>query len=236
MQIITESLVSGAKQARGLAVIIDVFRAFTTAAYVLNNGAKKIIPVGTLEEAFGLKRKNPNFILIGERQGVKIEGFDFGNSPTEIKEVDFTDKTVIQTTSSGTNGIINASKAKQIILGNFVCIQSIVDYIKKQRPKIITLVAMGSSGIKKSDEDELCARAIRDLLEGRIADYLFIKNHLRNYRSALKFFDKSKPEFPEDDFHLSLDFNKFQFLLMVKKEKGQLTIVKEYPGGSIFQV
>ncbi|MBT5642494.1 2-phosphosulfolactate phosphatase, partial [Candidatus Bathyarchaeota archaeon] len=68
------SLVDGAEQARGLAVVIDVFRAFTTAAYVMANGAERIIPVGTVEKAFEMKRANQSVILMGERDGKQVQG------------------------------------------------------------------------------------------------------------------------------------------------------------------
>jgi len=71
-------------EATGLTVIIDVFRAFSTECFVFQNGAKYIIPVLTLEEAYELKRQNSDYVLMGERGGVRPEGFDYGNSPTEI--------------------------------------------------------------------------------------------------------------------------------------------------------
>ena len=92
MQIETLDLIEGAKQARGLAVIIDVFRAFSTACYVVRNGAEEIIPVGDVELAYQLKEENPGCVLMGERKGQKLPGFDYGNSPTEIETVGFSGK------------------------------------------------------------------------------------------------------------------------------------------------
>lgn len=89
-------LIEGAKQARGLTVIIDVFRAFSTAGYAVRNGAVGIIPVGDVDLAYQLKEENPDYVLMGERKGKRLPGFDFGNSPTEIQSVDFAGKTIIQ--------------------------------------------------------------------------------------------------------------------------------------------
>ena len=133
MEIIRLSLIEGSKKARGLTVVIDVFRAFTTAAFVMANGAKCIHPVGTLKEVFNLKRLHPDWILIGERGGKKVPGFDYGNSPYEVSSVDFTGRTVVQTTSAGTQGIVNAVDAEEIVLGSFVMADSIVEYIKKNK-------------------------------------------------------------------------------------------------------
>src|SRR3989338_6901438 len=154
-------LINGAKQARGLTVIIDVFRAFSTACYAFGNGARKIIPVGDIGVAHRIKKENSHFLLIGERGGQKPKGFDYGNSPTQIENVDFTDKIIIQTTSAGTQGIANATHADEIITGGFVNVQAIIDYIKKQNPKYVSLVAMGSAGIRIADEDTLCAEFIK---------------------------------------------------------------------------
>lgn len=98
--------VEDAREARGLAVVIDVFRAFTTQAYFFDRGAERIIPVLTLDEAHTLKAEHPDYVLAGERGGLKPEGFDLGNSPTEALEIDLSGKTVIHTTSNGTRGLI----------------------------------------------------------------------------------------------------------------------------------
>ena len=78
-------LISGAQKATGLTVIIDVFRAFSTACYVVNNGAERIIPVGDIDSAYDIKRSNPSYVLIGERKGMKPPNFDHGNSPAQIE-------------------------------------------------------------------------------------------------------------------------------------------------------
>ena len=227
MKIIIESLIEGAKKAKGLTVLIDVLRAFTVAAYIMDNHAEKIIPVGELEKAFNLKRENLNYILMGERKGLKVEGFDYGNSPYKIKNIDFTGKTVIMTTSAGTQGIINAENTDEIILGNFVNIQSTVEYIKKVNPAVVTLVALGSRGIEIRDEDELCAKYIKQKLEGKNPDFNKIKTHLKKYKSALKFFDINKPEFPKGDFDCAMNIDKFKFVLRVVEKSNELSIVKE---------
>ena len=121
--------VEGAKKAKGTAVIIDVFRAFSLETYLTKNNAAKIIPIGEIETAFEFKKADPNVVLCGERRGIKVEGFDYGNSPAQIENVDFTGKTVIHTTSAGTQGIVNATGADEIIGGNLVCAKAIADYI-----------------------------------------------------------------------------------------------------------
>ena len=81
MEIQILQLTEGAKKAKGLTVVIDVFRAFSTACYVFAAGAEKIIPVEHVEEAFNLKKTLTNVVMLGERLERKVPGFDFGNSP-----------------------------------------------------------------------------------------------------------------------------------------------------------
>jgi len=228
MRIERYSLVSGARRAHGLAVIIDVFRAFTTAAYVMANGAERIIPVGGLEEAFELKHRHPNWVLMGERDGKRVEGFDLGNSPFEVRLKDFTGKTVIQTTGAGTQGVVNAREAEEILLGSFVMAGAIVKHIRRIRPQVVSLVAMGSRGVELSEEDELCAGYIEEVLEGKVPDFDEIRQRIRGSPSGVKFFDPSQPQFREEDFHLSLELDRFDFILRVVRGDG-LYVVKEQP-------
>ena len=143
MKINRLSLVEGAREAKGLTVIIDVFRAFTTAAYVMANCAKKIIPVGSVEEAFKLREEHPNWIIMGEVDGKTVPGFDYGNSPADVMNLDFRDRTLIQRTSAGTQGIVNAQQAEELMVGSFVVAEATVDYIKQRDPEDVSLVAMG---------------------------------------------------------------------------------------------
>lgn len=82
----------------------------------MRNNAAKIILVGDVEIARNYKKEHPDAILCGERKGIIIEGFDYGNCPTDLEKLDLTGKTVIHTTSAGTQGIANASNADEIII------------------------------------------------------------------------------------------------------------------------
>jgi len=216
MEIIRLSTVAGAREARGLAVIIDVFRAFTSAAHVMANGAEKIIPVLTVEESFRLKELHPDWLQIGEEGGIKVEGFDYGNSPYDASLSDFTGRTVIQRTGAGTNGVVNAQGADERILGSFVMAEAIVNYIKKGDPDVVSLVAMGDVGVKPNEEDESCAEYIEGRLSGEKPDFKEMKRRIRAAPSGAKFFDTSKPHFKEKDFHIAMELDRFGFILRVE--------------------
>lgn len=222
MKIQILELIEGSKKAEGLTVVIDVFRAFSVACYVFGNGAEKIIPIGDIDIAYRLKKEHSNYVLIGERGGIKQEGFDFGNSPTEILDADLSGKTIVQTTSAGTQGIANATNADEIITGAFVNAQASIEYIRKQNPEIVSLVAMGSGGVRSRDEDLLCAKYIKDVLESKDSDFSKIVEHLRGYKSTKKFFDPELSWAPEKDFDLCLSLDRFNFVLRVGyDESGQ---------------
>ncbi len=221
-------MVEGAKQATGLTVIIDVFRAFTVEAYLMNNGVDKIIPVGDAEIAYNYKKENPNIILVGERHGKIMPGFDYGNSPSQIENVDFSGKTVVHTTSAGTQGIANASNADVILTGSLVNAKAIANYIKQNNYNDISLVCMGLEAKSQTEEDNLCAYYIKSLLENNPMDLTEEIEKLK-YTSGSKFFDVNQQDvFPEKDYFLSTEVDKFNFVLKLEKdEKNNIDYIKK---------
>ena len=230
MEIQILQLLDGARKARGLTVIIDVFRAFSTACYAYHSGAAKIIPVGSIVLAYRLKEQNPQYILLGERNEQKPEGFDFGNSPSQLLHGRLTGKTLVHTTSSGTQGIASATNAAEIITGSFVNAGAIVRYIRQQNPAVVSLVCMGYACEYPTDEDTLCAEWIKNELEGKANDFAEMVEIIRN-GSGARFFDPKKQSWsPQADFELCLDLNRFDFVLKVEdaNELNYLRKIKTY--------
>ena len=221
-------IVKNANQATGLAVVIDVFRAFTVEPYLINNGVKKIIPVGDIQIAYDYKNKDSNIVLIGERNGIILPGFDYGNSPSQIENVDFSEKVVIHTTSCGTQGIAKSVNARQIITGSLVNAQAIVRYIIQNKIDDVSLLTLCRQGELPFDEDVLCAKYIKGLLENVPLNNIEEEIEKLKTNSGSKFFDKLKQkDFPERDFYLCTEINKFDFVLKVKKdEEGNLYMEK----------
>ena len=221
-------MIEGAKQATGIAVIIDVFRAFTVEAYLMNNGASKIIPVGDVKFAYDYKENYPDAILIGERQGRILPGFDYGNSPSQLENIFFHNKAIVHTTSAGTQGIANAKNAKEILTGSLVNAKAISEYIKKNNYQDISLVCMGVGATVQTEEDNLCTYYIKSLLEDKNID---INDEIQRLKatSGAKFFDKELQDvFPEKDFYLSTEINKFNFVLkLVKDEETGIDYIKK---------
>lgn len=216
-------LIEGAKQAEGLTVIIDVFRAFSLECYLYDRGAALIHPVGSIEDAWALKRAHPDYVLIGERHGKKCEGFDFGNSPTAISEEAVRGKTILHTTSAGTQGIINAAHAEEIVTGSLVNAAAVAAYIQKRGPEKVSLVCMGNEGVRLALEDELCAAYIKSILEGHPLPDVQERAFALKDRGGEHFFDPDNQEvFPEADFWACVQCDRFPFALRVRREDGLL--------------
>lgn len=210
-------MIDGAKKAKGITVVIDVFRAFSVETYCFAKGAKKVIPVGDIDLAYKLKEENPDVILAGERHGAIMPGFDTGNSPSELMSVDVKDKVVVHTTSAGTQGIANAKNADEILGGSLLNAKAIAEYIKKSGAQEISLVCMGLEAISETEEDTLCARYIKSLLEGTTIDMQKEIESLKT-TSGAKFFDKAQNDvFPEADFAMCTELDKFNFVIRLKK-------------------
>jgi 2-phosphosulfolactate phosphatase len=219
--------VDGARNAKGVTVIIDVFRAFSVACYAIDAGAVRIIATSEVSEAFQLKKKYKNSVLVGERDEKKIDGFDFGNSPTEIIKADLSGKTVIHTTTAGTQGLINAINADTILTGSFVNAGAIVRYIKTLDPDHVSLVAMGYRAACSAEEDILCAEMIKTELE---SERFFPDNRITKLQntSGKRFFDPLNIDFsPPTDFFLCTMVNKFDFVLKAtRRYDGNIDLMK----------
>ena len=216
MEIEILHLLEGAKKAKGVTVIIDVFRAFSLETIILAKGASKIFPVGSVEEALSLKEDYPDALLVGERDGKKIEGFDYGNSPSQIAKVDLHNKTIIHTTSAGTQGIVLAEEAELIMTGALVNAKATAEYIKRINPTHVSLVAMGWKGQKDTKEDLLCAEYIKSILEYKpITNIHQLAYDLRN-DAGKHFFDPSNQDvFPKEDFEYCIEVDKYDFPILI---------------------
>lgn len=223
------SLIEGAKQAEGLTVIIDVFRAFSLECYLYEMGVKEIRPIGSIEDAFALHKELPGSVLIGERHGKKCDGFNFGNSPSTVLPEAVKGKTILHTTSAGTQGIVNATKATEIITGSLVNAKAVAEYIKKKQPETVSLVCMGNAGVRPVAEDELCAEYIKCLVEGtEIPDFERRVMDLQRHGGE-HFFDEARQEiYPKEDFFMCIKYDKFPFVIHVGKDELGFITSREY--------
>jgi 2-phosphosulfolactate phosphatase len=212
--------VAGAREARGIAVVIDVFRAFSVAAYAFDAGAARVLPAGEIDAALELGRRFPGSLLAGERHARKLPGFDAGNSPTEIRQLDLRGKTLIHTTHAGTQGLVNASSADEVLTGAFVNISALCRYLRSRSPGRVSLVRMGHEARERCAEDDLYAECLRLMLLGQPAPLGEVRDRLRDSPAAQKFFDPACDWAPLEDFGYCTDVDRFDFVLRLKRAAG----------------
>jgi 2-phosphosulfolactate phosphatase len=144
-------------------VVIDILRATSVITTALNNGCKGVIPVLTVEEAAEIVRNEKgDFMLGGERNALKIEGFHYSNSPLEYTRDTIDSKTLVMTTTNGTKAIKGCEGASNILIGAMVNAKSIAKRIVELN-KDMVIVNAGTYG-EFSIDDFLCSGYIIDCL------------------------------------------------------------------------
>jgi 2-phosphosulfolactate phosphatase len=210
--------VAGAVDARGIVVIIDVFRAFTVAPHAFGAGAARVLPAGAVEEALDLKARFPAALLVGERHARRLPGFDAGNSPTEILALGVAGRTLIHTTHAGTQGLVHATAADEVLTGALVNVSAIARYVRARAPQVVTLVRMGHEARDRCAEDDLCADSLLALLQGGPPPTsAAARAHLRDAPAARKFFDPACDWAPVDDFEHCTEVDRFDFVLRLRR-------------------
>ncbi len=214
----------GARAATGTAVIIDVMRAFSTAAWAFASGAEQIVLVGTGDEAHALRRAHPDWLLAGESRGRKIDGFDFGNSPEAVAGADLRGRTLVLRSSSGTQGVVS-TPARQILLGSLAVAGATVRWLLRARPAAIDLVPMRSLFGPDGDEDNACAEYMAALLRGGSVDPAPYVERVRTSPAAAKGYDPAVDWQSPGDVEHACAVDAFAFAMPVRRE-GELLVAR----------
>ena len=232
MEVVRRSCRQGAANARGLAVIIDVFRAFTCTPLFFHFGAVRVILEADPEKAQRFKKNNPEWILVGEINEVPLEDGDLENSPSAIMEKGsafFGGKTVIHRTTAGVTGVASAVKpADEVILGSFVMAKAISRYIRQRDTDVVTLVAMGDRGERPAPEDEACADYLVHLLTGTPHDPVEAIRKVLFQETAQKFLRGEKAYLPREDPLICLQRDLFDFTLRAQIKGAFLEVSKVF--------
>jgi len=162
---------SGLERLRGAVVIIDVFRASNTTIALLAARAQRVIPIADLEEARGLKKAHPDWLLAGERDGVPPPGFDLDNSPTKAAALAPAGKTVLHTTSAGTQAVARLAKAGAVFHGSFANASALARHLGQDPGRPVHLLPMGYRATEPAHEDSAFAEYLAALLRGDPPDF-----------------------------------------------------------------
>ena len=202
------------QQASGVVVVIDVLRAFSTAAYAFAAGASKILLVGSVENALALKRDMPQAHLMGEINGYPIEGFEFGNSPTQLAGLDLTGAVMIHRSSAGTQGVVRSVQAEALLAASFCCARATAAFILQSSPRLVSFVITGLDS--------------EALLLGTQPDPAPYLQRVIESKNGGLFRAKDQPAFPFSDLDYCTAVDRFDFALPVRREKG-LHIMQPHP-------
>jgi len=154
-----QSYIQDKNTAKKTAIVIDVLRASSTIITALDNGACAIIPCSEIASARAIAADTPNSILSGERNGLKIEGFDIGNSPKEFNVQTVQGKTIVSSTTNGTCAIAAVSEAREILIGALLNSKACAKQVVENNTEDLLIACAGTYG-QPSLDDILAAGAI----------------------------------------------------------------------------
>ena len=162
----------------GVVVVLDIFRASNTILSLLTAGADKVVLLSDLDAAYALKEQNPSWLLFGERDGLPPAGFEGGNSPAAASRMSLKSRTVIFTTSAGTQAVHRLPRAQAVMFGCFANAGALVKAIQDQAPQSVHLLPMGYKAQEPAEEDDLAAFYLKGSLIGEPPDFAAIRERL----------------------------------------------------------
>jgi 2-phosphosulfolactate phosphatase len=224
MKILRSDLAHG-HELEGAVVVIDVLRAFTTAAYAFAAGARSMVAADSLEGVAELHARYPKSLTLGAFPGGRpVPGLDFGNSPTEIAGRDLSGVTLIQYTAGGVKGLVDCDHATEVLAGSLVCAKSTARYIRTLAPSTVTFVITGLWTDRDGDEDHACADLIEAHLRGPVADVTAFEQRVRHSDFGRRFGDPHHPHLPLADLELCATADCFGFAMPMRRTGDGLVI------------
>ena len=177
-------------------VVVDVLRAFSTAAYAFAAGARAVV----------------------------VAGLDFGNSPASVAALDLAGTTLIEYSAGGVRGLIDCDHADEVLAGSLVCARATAEYIHALEPALVTFVITGLWTDRDGDEDHACADLIEAYLIGLSPRLATFEERVRQSDFGRRFGDPDHPHLPIDDLDLCARADRFGFAMPIRHDGGQLII------------
>jgi 2-phosphosulfolactate phosphatase len=168
----------------GPVVILDIFRASNTIISLLTSGADRVLLEPDLQTAYDHKTRHPDWLLWGERGGTPPRGFDGDNSPARAAGQDLRGKTVVLTTSAGTQAVHRLGQAKPIWFASFANARPLKTAMAHISAQALSLLPMGFQAREPALEDTLAAQYLKDLIEDGKPDFDSLKNRILNSPGA----------------------------------------------------
>lgn len=191
--------------------MIDVLRAFTTAAFAFAGGAREILFVSTVEEARQKYARDQSLLLMGEVGGNPIEGFHYGNSPAEFENICLEGRRLVQRTSSGTQGVVGCRHAERILISSFVVAEATLKRIEELAPREVSFIV---TGMMDGDEDLALAEYLKGRLEGKQVELHPFLQRVQQSPTGKK---HAQTTGLERDLYLAVQADRFSFAMEIEK-------------------
>ncbi|WP_328899053.1 2-phosphosulfolactate phosphatase [Streptomyces sp. NBC_00441] len=203
-----------------VAVVVDVMRAYTVAAWAFARGAEKIVLAGSPDEALALKGRHPDWVAL--KDGAPAPGFDAVNSPGQLRSRDLGGRTVVQKTTAGTVGALAVKDASLVLCAGFVVAEATARLLRERGGDDVTFVVTGEDG--RADEDLACAQYIARRAAGGAADAEPYLRRAGASRAAAELAQGVRAGAHPDDVALCLELDRFPFALVATPEDSLMTL------------
>ena len=207
-------------EAPSVAVVVDVMRAFTVAAWAFGQGAEKIVLAGSLDEALALKARHPDWAAL--KDGPHAPGFDLVNSPGLLRSVDLGGRTVVQKTTAGTVGALAVKEASLVLCAGFVVAEATAQLLRKRESDSVTFVVTGEDG--QADEDLACAQYIARRATEAVTDAAEYLRRGAESRAAAELAEGVRQGVHPDDVALCLELDRFPFAMAATLEDSLMVL------------
>lgn len=206
-----------------VAVVVDVMRAFTVAAWAFAQGAEKIVLAESLDEALALKADHPDWVAV--KDGPAAPGFDAVNSPGLLRSLDLGGRTVVQKTTAGTVGALAVKEAELVLCAGFVVAEPTARFLRARGGGSVTFVVTGEDG--QADEDLACAEYIALRTTGAATDAAGFLRRAAGSRAAAELAQGVRQGVHPDDVALCLELDRFPYA-MVATPEGPLMVLRPH--------
>lgn len=207
-----------------VAVVVDVMRAFTVAAWVFAQGAEKIVLAESLDDALALRARHPDWVAL--KDGPPAPGFEMVNSPGLLRSADLGGRTVVQKTTAGTVGALAVKEASLVLCAGFVVAEATARLLRERECDSVTFVVTGEDG--RADEDLACAQYIAGRAgraDGAGTDAAGFLRRAADSRAAAELAQGVRQGVHPDDVALCLELDRFPFAMVAALE-GALMVLR----------
>lgn len=226
MEVIHATGIEGAREARGIAVVIDVLRSFTVSAYALAGGARQCRLVRTTDQARALAASIPGAVISAEENALPLPGIAISNSPTQIAAADLKGRVLVQRSTAGTQVAAAVRPGVDIFAASLVVARATIQACLSRRPGQLTLIASADH-----PEDHACASYMEAIVRGDTPDVHRLLQPLRDSERYARAMSGTWPGFPVTDIELALTPDRFDFAMPATREAGYLVLTRSDQSG-----